>query len=70
MTSKKLNTQEAAALLGVQPCTLERWRCMKRGPRYAKLGSRVMYDIRDLEDWFASRSLHTRDTAPQLRTQR
>lgn len=69
MISKKLNTQEAADLLGVQPCTLERWRCKKRGPRYAKLGSRVMYDIRDLEGWFASRSLHTIDTAPQLRKQ-
>ena len=67
MTSKKLNTQEAAELLGVRPCTLERWRCKKRGPRYAKLGSRVMYDIRDLEEWFASSRLHTTDTAPQLR---
>ena len=34
---------------------------------YAKLGSRVMYDIEDLEDWFASRCVHTRDSAPQLR---
>lgn len=42
MSSKKLNTQEAAAYLGVKPCTLELWRCRKKGPRYFKLGSRVM----------------------------
>ena len=64
---QKLNTQEAAAYLGIQPNTLEVWRCKHKGPRYAKLGSRVMYDIEDLEDWFASRCVHTRDSAPQLR---
>ncbi|HJA75976.1 MAG TPA: DNA-binding protein [Candidatus Desulfovibrio gallistercoris] len=54
-------------MYGVKTCTLARWRCKKVGPRYAKLGSRVMYDIEDLEDWFASRCVHTRDSAPQLR---
>ena len=68
MSSKKLSTNEAAAFLGVQPCTLEVWRCKKRGPKYSKLGSRVMYDQQDLENWFASRSVHTVDTAPQLRS--
>ena len=42
MPNKKLNTQEAADYLGVKPCTLELWRCPKKGPRYFKLGSRVM----------------------------
>jgi len=68
MSSKKLNTHEAAAFLGVKPCTLEVWRCKKRGPKYSKLGSRVMYDQQELETWFASRSVHTTDTAPQLRS--
>jgi len=69
MSSKKFfNTEEAAAFLGVKPCTLEAWRCRKRGPRYAKLGSRVMYDQQELENWFVSRSVHTVDTAPQLRS--
>jgi predicted DNA-binding transcriptional regulator AlpA len=68
MSSKKLNTEEAAAFLGVKPCTLEVWRCKKKGPKYAKLGSRVMYDQQELENWFASRSVHTIDSAPQLRS--
>lgn len=56
---QKLNTQEAAAYLGVQPNTLEVWRCKHKGPRYAKLGRRVLYDIKDLEAFFASRSIET-----------
>lgn len=67
MLNKKLNTQEAAAYLGVKPYTLELWRCRKKGPRYFKLGSRVMYELTDLEAWFATRGVHTTDTAPQLR---
>ncbi len=68
MSNKKLNTIEAAEFLGVKPNTLEVWRCQKKGPKYSKLGSRVMYDQQELEVWFASRSVHTLDTAPQLRS--
>ena len=67
MATKKLSPQEVADMYGVKACTLARWRCKKVGPRYAKLGSRVMYDIEDLENWCASRCVHTRDSAPQLR---
>lgn len=63
MTNKqKLNTQEAATYLGIQPNTLEVWRCKHKGPRYAKIGSRVLYDPDDLEAFFAARSVTTRDT--------
>ena len=58
----KLNTLEAAAYLGVRPNTLEVWRCKHRGPKYAKLGSRIVYDPDDLDDYFAARSISTRDT--------
>lgn len=58
----KLNTHEAAAYLGVRPNTLEVWRCKHRGPRYAKLGSRIVYDPDELDAFFAARSISTRDT--------
>jgi hypothetical protein len=57
----KLNTIEAAAYLGVKPNTLEVWRCKHRGPKYAKLGSRIVYDPDELEAFFAARSITTRD---------
>ncbi len=66
MTNKqKLNTDEAAAYLGIRPNTLEVWRCKHKGPRYAKIGSRVLYDPDDLETFFTSRAVDTRDTAPR-----
>ncbi len=67
---KKLNTEEAATYLGVKSNTLEVWRCKHRGPKYAKIGRRVLYDPDDLENFFTSRSIDTRDTAPQLHKQR
>lgn len=68
MSGKKFSNDEAADFLGVKPNTLEVWRTKKKGPKYSKIGSRVLYDINDLEEYFASRSVHTKDTAPQLRS--
>lgn len=62
---RKLNNQEAAAFLGVRPNTLEVWRCKHMGPRYSKLGRRVLYDIADLEEFFASRSVQTLESPPR-----
>jgi len=59
----KLNTHEAAVYLGVKPNTLEIWRCQHRGPKYAKLGSRIVYDPDDLDAFFKAHSVDTRDTA-------
>lgn len=59
---KKLNTKQAAAYLGLKPNTLEIWRCKNRGPKYSKLGSRVIYDIDELDDYYAACSICTRDT--------
>jgi len=71
MTHKqKLNTEEAATFLGIRPNTLEVWRCKHKGPRYAKIGSRVLYDPDDLEAFFISRGVDTRDTPPRRRRDR
>jgi hypothetical protein len=62
----KLNNAEAATFLGVSPATLHTWRCRHRGPKYSRLGSRILYDIDDLEAFFASR-LVTPRTPQDLR---
>lgn len=62
MAQQKLNTLEASQYLGLQANTLEVWRCHKRGPKYSKIGRRVMYDINDLEEFFKSNSVHTCDS--------
>ena len=43
---------EGAEYLGLPPQTLANWRSQGRGPRYAKLGSRVVYGRADLKGFF------------------
>jgi excisionase family DNA binding protein len=50
-----LSQRDAAALLGLSPRTLERYRVTGQGCRYTKLGRRVLYRADDLEAWIASR---------------
>jgi predicted DNA-binding transcriptional regulator AlpA len=46
-----LRTPEAARLLGLSGRTLEKHRTHGTGPRYRKLGGRVVYTIEDLKSW-------------------
>lgn len=64
---KALSTSEAAAYLGLSRGTLEVWRSLGKGPRYRKFGRRVLYELKDLDDYSASRIVETRDTAEILR---
>ena len=41
--------REAAAYLKLAVGTLRRWRWAGQGPRFIKIGSRVRYDIRELD---------------------
>jgi len=62
---RRVPTHVAAEMLGVAPATLKAWRLSGRGPRFAKLGARVVYDIRDLEKFLASRRRYrTTDAVP------
>ena len=51
---KYLRTKEAARLVGLCARTLEKHRTYGTGPRYAKVGGRVLYDIADLHAWIES----------------
>jgi hypothetical protein len=41
--------------LSVSPVTLWRWRESNEGPRWCKLGARVMYDADDVERFVAEK---------------
>lgn len=51
-----MDQDEVAARWGVSPRTLERWRHFKRGPRYIKIGARVLYRLTDIETYEVQRS--------------
>lgn len=46
-----LRTPEAARLLSLSHRTLEKHRCYGTGPRYSKVGGRVVYAVADLQAW-------------------
>ena len=46
-----LDTEAAAAFLGVKPGTMEIWRCNGDGPAFLKVGRVVRYSRADLVTW-------------------
>ena len=54
----KLYLTSDSALKDIGPySTLAHWRSEGRGPRFIKLGSKVAYRGRDLNEWLASRTV-------------
>ena len=46
-----INQMELAARWRISPRTLERWRWTGEGPRFVKLGGRVVYRLSDIEEY-------------------
>jgi predicted DNA-binding transcriptional regulator AlpA len=53
-----LRTPEAARFLSLSGRTLEKHRIYGTGPRYSKLGGRVVYRVEDLQAWVAQGAKH------------
>jgi predicted DNA-binding transcriptional regulator AlpA len=49
--NRYLRTPEAGRYLGLSGRTLEKHRTYGTGPRYRKIGGRVVYALKDLEAW-------------------
>jgi hypothetical protein len=47
----------------ISPRTLEQWRWQQRGPRYLKIGGRIVYRLSDIEA-FEAASLHNNTVGP------
>lgn len=59
--NQKLYLTDDPALRVIGPySTLAHWRSEGRGPSFVKLGSRVAYAGRDLNDWIASQTVRPR----------
>ena len=54
LPQRYLRTQEAARFVGLSIRTLEKHRIYGTGPRYSKLGGRVVYRVEDLQAWVDS----------------
>jgi predicted DNA-binding transcriptional regulator AlpA len=61
--NRYMRTKEAGHYLGLSGRTLEKHRTYGTGPRYRKIGGRVVYALSDLEAW-ADRGAQTSTTDP------
>ena len=46
-----VNDREAARFLGLAPQTLRNWRTNRKGPKYVRLGGRIVYRLVDLNEF-------------------
>jgi len=51
-----LTTEELAGRLRTSPGTVRYWRHVGTGPRGIKVGKRVLYDERVVDEWLAGRT--------------
>ena len=48
-----LRTEEAARFVGLSWRTLEKHRVYGTGPKFSKIGGRIVYAVSDLREWVA-----------------
>jgi predicted DNA-binding transcriptional regulator AlpA len=46
-----LNEFAVAEMLGISVATVRRWRLLRSGPKYVKIGAAVRYRLEDLTAW-------------------
>lgn len=50
-----LNEHDVASVTGLSVASVRRWRLLRQGPRYVKIGAAVRYRPEDLTKWLESR---------------
>jgi predicted DNA-binding transcriptional regulator AlpA len=50
-----LNEYDVARITGLSVASVRRWRLLRQGPKYLKIGAAVRYKPEDLASWLESR---------------
>lgn len=50
-----LNEHDVARITGLSVASVRRWRLLRQGPKYLKIGAAVRYRAEDLSMWLKSR---------------
>jgi predicted DNA-binding transcriptional regulator AlpA len=51
-----IGEHELSAITHLSVLTLRKWRSLRRGPRFMKLGGAVRYRVSDVESWLAAQA--------------
>jgi predicted site-specific integrase-resolvase len=66
MSVKHLNQIDLACRWDISPRTLERWRWLGQGPRYIKIGGRVVYRLDDVEAYEVQQARTSTSNIPEV----
>ncbi|MGI8989558.1 MAG: helix-turn-helix transcriptional regulator [Bryobacteraceae bacterium] len=50
-----LNEHDVARVTGLSVASVRRWRLLRQGPKYLKIGAAVRYKPEDISTWLESR---------------
>jgi len=50
-----LNEDDVARITGLSVASVRRWRLLRQGPKYLKIGAAVRYKPEDISGWLQSR---------------
>jgi predicted DNA-binding transcriptional regulator AlpA len=50
-----LNEHDVARITGLSVASVRRWRLLRQGPKYIKIGAAVRYKPEDISAWLESR---------------
>lgn len=59
---RHFNQVDLSRRWSLSPRTLERWRWLKQGPHYLKVGGRVLYRLDDIESYETANRQHLPET--------
>jgi predicted DNA-binding transcriptional regulator AlpA len=60
-----LNEHDVARITGLSVASVRRWRLLRKGPRYLKIGAAVRYKPEDMAAWLKSRPTGGGQSAPE-----
>jgi predicted DNA-binding transcriptional regulator AlpA len=52
-----LNEREVARITGMSVATVRRWRLLRQGPTFLKVGAAVRYRLQDIISWLDARPI-------------
>jgi predicted DNA-binding transcriptional regulator AlpA len=62
-----LNEHDVARITGLSVASVRRWRLLRQGPKYLKIGSAVRYRRQDIAIWLATRPTGGEAAIPESR---
>jgi predicted DNA-binding transcriptional regulator AlpA len=60
-----LNEHDVARITGLSVASVRRWRLLRQGPKYIKIGAAVRYKPEDVAGWLESRPSAGGEQQPQ-----